>query len=211
MTSSRLVALPLTAQNVPANLRKLTFAAGLVLGLLAAAAALVTVDAPPASASTRFVDHGGRVLPAAHLYPIYWGKYWAPGRSASPTPDQITRAIRTVLTGSYQAGLAQYRNIGSADINGSRIITTSDSPSRFTDNDIEAVLNALFDAGVLPAADEQAIYVVTIPPGINTGEGDDLRSGVEYRLCVRGGGDSAGGAGAGGGRAGRVPGRPRAL
>ena len=174
MTCSRLIALRLTAQNVAAKLRKLAFAAGIALSLSTAVAASVIVEAPPASASTRFVDHGGRVLSAARVYLIYWGRYWAPDRSASPTPDQITRALRTVLAGPYQAGLAQYRTIGPAVLQGSRVITTSDPPSRFTDRNIEAFLNTLFDAEVLPAPDDQAIYVVTIPPGIYTGEGDDL-------------------------------------
>src|SRR6476659_7640553 len=155
MTCSRLIALRLTAQNVAAKLRKLTFAAGIALSLSTAVAASVIVEAPPASASTRFVDHGGRVLSAAHVYFIYWGRYWAPDRSASPTPDEITRALRTVLAGPYQAGLAQYRTIGPAVLQGSRVITTSDPPSRFTDRNIEA-------------------FVVTIPPGIGSGEDDHL-------------------------------------
>ena len=174
MTCSRLIALRLTAQNVSAKLRKLAFAAGIALSLSTAVAASVIVEAPPASASIRFVDHGGRVLSAAHVYLIYWGRYWAPDRVASPTPDQITHALRTVLAGSYLSALTQYRNIGPAVLGGSHVITTTDPPSRFTDEDIEAFLNTLFDAEVLPAPDDQAIYVVTIPPGIYTGEGDDL-------------------------------------
>jgi len=174
MTCSRLIALRLTAQNVAAKLRKLAFAAGIALSLSTAVAASVIVEAPPASASIRFVDHGGRVLSAAHVYLIYWGRYWAPDRVASPTPDQITHALRTVLAGSYLSALTQYRNIGPAVIGGSHVITTTDPPSRFTDRNIEAFLNTLFDAEVLPAPDDQAIYVVTIPPGIYTGEGDDL-------------------------------------
>ena len=174
MSSRLLVALPLTAQNVAAKLRKLAFAAGIALALSTGVVASVIVEAPPASASIRFVDHGGRVLSAAHVYLIYWGRYWAPDRVASPTPDQITHALRTVLAGSYLSALTQYRNIGPAVIGGSHVITTTDPPSRFTDEDIEAFLNTLFDAEVLPAPDDQAIYVVTIPPGIYTGEGDDL-------------------------------------
>jgi hypothetical protein len=84
------------------------------------------------------------------------------------------RALWTVLAGSYQAGLTQYRDIEPAAIRGSRVITTTDPPSRFTDRDIEAFLDVLFDAGVLPGPDAQAVYVVTIPPGIYSGEGDDL-------------------------------------
>jgi hypothetical protein len=168
----------MNAQNVPAKPRKLALAA-VALGMLAAAASVI-VTAPQVSASTRFVDHGGRVLSAARVYPIYWGKYWAPDRVASPTPDQITHALRTVLAGSYQAGLTQYRHIGSAVIHRPRVITVSDPRSHFTNRDIEAFLNTLFDAGVLPAPDDQAIYVVTIPPGIYSGEGDDLSGEHSY-------------------------------
>jgi len=174
MSSRLLVALPLTAQNVAAKLRKLAFAAGIALALSTGVVASVIVEAPPASASIRFVDHDGRVLSAAHVYLIYWGRYWAPDRSASPTPDQITRALRTVLAGPYQAGLAQYRTIGPAVLQGSRVITTSDPPSRFTDRNIEAFVSTLFDAGVLPPPATQALYVVTIPPGIGSGEDDHL-------------------------------------
>jgi hypothetical protein len=162
----------MNTHNVPAKLRKLALALGIALGLLAAAAASVIVPGPAASASTRFVDDGGRVLSSARIYPIYWGQYWAPG--AWPTADEITRALRTVLAGSYLSGLTQYRTIGPAVLHGSHVITTSDPPSRFTDKNIEAFLNAQFDAGILPGPDDNALYVVTIPPGINTGESDDL-------------------------------------
>src|SRR4029079_11583911 len=160
MTCSRLIALRLTAQNVAAKLRKLAFAAGIALSLSTAVAASVIVEAPPASASIRFVDHGGRVLSAAHVYLIYWGRYWAPDRVASPTPDQITHALRTVLAGSYLAGLTQYRDIGPAVLHRSHVITTSHPRSQFANGDIEAFLDALFDTGVLPGPDERAVYVV---------------------------------------------------
>ena len=60
----------MNTQNVPGKLRKLAVAAGIALSLSASVAASATVEAPPVSASTRFVDHGGRVLSAAHVYPI---------------------------------------------------------------------------------------------------------------------------------------------
>ena len=181
MSCSRFVALPLTARNVAAKLRKLAFTAAVAFGLSAAMTASVIVEAPPASASVGFVDHGGRVLSAAHIDLIYWGRYWAPDRSASPTADEITHALRTVLAGSYQAELAQYRTIGPAVIRGSRVITTSDPPSRFTDKDIEAFLSALFDAGILPGPDKQALYVVTIPPGIYFSETELVGEHSFYR------------------------------
>jgi hypothetical protein len=170
----------MTAQNVAASLRKIAFAAGIALSLSTAVAASLIVEAPPASAATRFLDHGGRVLTAPHVYPIYWGRYWAPDRVASPTPGEITHALRTVLTRSYLAGLTQYRHIGSAVIGESHVTTTTDPPSGFTNRSIEAFLNAQFDAGVLPGPDERALYMVTIPPGINTGEGDHLAGEHSY-------------------------------
>jgi hypothetical protein len=161
----------MTTQNVPAKLWKLAFAAGMAIGVLAAVAASLMVAAPQVSASTRFVDHGGRVLSSARVYPLYWGRYWAPARVASPTPDQITHALRTVLARSYLSGLTQYRNIGPAVIHGSHVITTSDPRSHFANRDIEAFLDAQFDAGVIAGPDDRAIYVVTIPPGIYSGDG----------------------------------------
>src|SRR5690242_16825926 len=128
-------------QNVPARLRKLAFAAGVALSLSAAVASVI-VAAPRATASTTFVDHSGRVLSSARVYPIYWGQYWAPG--AWPTPEEITHALATVLAGSYLAGLAQYRDIGPAVIHGSRVITTTDPRSGFTNRDLETFLDTQF-------------------------------------------------------------------
>jgi hypothetical protein len=164
----------MTAKNLPAKLRKLMVTAGIALSLSTVVAASATVAAPAASLATRFADHGGRVLSSARVYPIYWGRYWAPDRVASPTPDEITQALRTVLAGSYLAELAQYRDIGAAVLHGSHVITTSDPRGQFANRDIEAFLDAQFDAGVLPGPDEQAVYVVTIPPGIYSGESDEL-------------------------------------
>ena len=78
----------MNTHNVPGNLRKFVFAAGIALGLLAAAASVI-VAALQISVYARFVDHGGRVLSSARVYPLYWGRYWAPNRVASPTPDAI--------------------------------------------------------------------------------------------------------------------------
>lgn len=164
---------------MPAKLRKLAVAAGIAVGLLAAAASVIIAVAP-VGASTRFVDHGGRVLSAARVYPLFWGRYWAPNRVASPTPDEITHALGTVLAGSYLAGLAQYRHLGVAVLHESHVSTTTDPPSHFIDRDIEAFLDVQFDAGVFPGPDEQALYVVTIPPGIDSGEGDDLHCEHSY-------------------------------
>jgi hypothetical protein len=60
------------------------------------------------------------------------------------------------------------------------VITTTDPRSHFTNRDIESFLDALFDAGVLPGPDEQALYVVTVPPGIDSSEVDKLHGEHSY-------------------------------
>jgi hypothetical protein len=110
------------------------------------------------------------VLSAAQVYLIYWGSSWSPGVSGSPSSDEITSAIQTVVASSYLAGLAQYRNIGPAVIRGSLVVTSSEPPSEFTDDDIAAFLDAQFDAGALPAANDQALYFITIPAGARFAE-----------------------------------------
>jgi hypothetical protein len=92
----------------------------------------------------QFADHGGRVLSAARVYPIYWGRYWPltgshrRHRTRSPRPSD---GPRRVLPGRA----SQYRDIiGPAVLHGSHVITTSDPRSQFANRDIEAFLDAQF-------------------------------------------------------------------
>lgn len=130
-----------------------------------ASAALV-----PPSASGRFVDHHGPVLPAVQLYIVYWGSRWT-ATDVPSSPDQITTAMRTVMASSYLTGLAQYRGIGRGSVRGSTVITTSDPPSNFTDDDVSTLISAEFEAGAIPGPDpdNQTMYVVVMPVGISAG------------------------------------------
>jgi hypothetical protein len=155
----------MTARNVRADLRRLALAACLALSVAIGTGAAPTAATRPElrGGAAKFVDYGGRVLSAAQIYLIYWGSAWI-SRSASPTSDEITTAMQTVVASSYLAGLTQYRNVGPAVIHRSLVVTSSEPPSGFTDDDIAAFLDAQFDAGALPPANDQALYFVTIPP-----------------------------------------------
>lgn len=158
----------MTGHDVPANLRRRAVATGMALGLAITTSASVTAAAQPVSVTAKFADNGGPVLSAAQIYIIYWGRTWTPGLSASPAASQIASAVQTVVASSYLTGLAQYRNIGPATVSRSLVVTASDPPSEFTNDHIEAFLDALFDTGALPDPDDDALYLVTIPAGIHS-------------------------------------------
>ena len=81
----------MTAQNAPANLRKLALAVGLALGfVIGTGTAPIDASNPKLGAGTaRFVDHGGPVLSAAQVYLIYWGRAWTATGTVLPStrPD----------------------------------------------------------------------------------------------------------------------------
>jgi hypothetical protein len=122
--------------------------------------------------SGKFLDHHGPVLRAMQLYPIYWGDAWTAEPAASPTADQITTATRTMLASSYLTGLAQYRGIGQGFLRGSAVITTSQPPARFTEDQVRTFLSSQLDAGTVPQpdADNQTVYIVIMPTGARSAD-----------------------------------------
>ena len=148
-----------------AGLRKFAAGLGITLITLTHTSASPAAGALPTPGSVRFVDHGGPVLHTAHVHLAYWGSTWIASGTSHPTPDQITAAIRTLLAGPYLTGLAQYRDIRPAVLRGSTVITSSDPPAAFTDEQVGDLLNSQIDAGVLPEPDpdNQTLYIVVMP------------------------------------------------
>jgi hypothetical protein len=169
------------SRPAPFGLRKL--AAGLGIAVIAL---LHTTAAPartvPTSGPVRFLDRGGPVLTAAQTHLLYWGSAWRNIGISVPTPNEITAAFRTVLTGPYLSGLAQYRHIRPAVLAGSTMVATSDPPSRFRDDDVAAFLDAQLDTGVMPGPDagNQALYIVVIPVGVSAGGDSADFAGEHY-------------------------------
>jgi hypothetical protein len=148
-----------------AGLRKVAAGLGIALVTLTHTSASPAAGALPTPGSARFVDHGGPVLHTAQVHLAYWGSPWIASGTSHPTPDQITAAIRTLLAGPYLTGLAQYRDIKPAVVRGSTVITSSDPPAAFTDEQVSDFLNRHIDAGVLPEPDpdHQTLYIVVLP------------------------------------------------
>jgi hypothetical protein len=115
----------------------------------------------------KFVDRHGLVLSRELLYLIYWGSAWT-YLSTTPTADQATSAVRTMLASSYLAGLAQYRGVGRGEVRGSSVLASSEPPDGFTDDDVARFVRDQLAAGTIagPDADNQTVYGVVMPPGI---------------------------------------------
>jgi hypothetical protein len=128
----------------------------------------------PAGRHARFADQHGPVLPAPQLYLIYWGTGWMPQAAPAPAAAEVTGAARTLMASGYLTGLTQYRGTGHGALRGSALITSSDPPEGFTDDQVAAFIDAQLDAGAVPGPGpgNQTVYGVVMPPGVtpeNTG------------------------------------------
>ncbi len=110
-----------------------------------------------------FLQNGGRNYSGANVELIFWGSAWlAPG--ASPTPGEVTAAVRTIFNSSYFYPLKQYGvNVGKLDQ--SFTVTSPEPPNNVSSGDIESMLWDLV-GGKFPLPDQPGgrnIYVVFLP------------------------------------------------
>jgi hypothetical protein len=166
----------MTMQCSVAALRKLAAGAAATLAIVVSSGpplSAAAATAPP-TGSGRFLDHHGPVLRAVQLQLIYWGSAWTATGVLNPSPEQITTAMRVVMAGPYLTGLAEYRGIGAGVVRGSIVITASDPPDGFIDEDVTSFLDARLDAGSVPGPDRdnQTLYVVVMPTGIHSNKVD---------------------------------------
>lgn len=122
------------------------------------------------SAVNTFVDNGGVVLQVTQLQLVYWGAAWTSTAPApSPTAQQVTAACRTMMASAYLTGLAQYRGIGRGFVRGESVITSSNPPQGFRDQDVSNFIDAQLTAGALPApdVDNETLYCVVMPQGVS--------------------------------------------
>jgi hypothetical protein len=121
-------------------------------------------DAGP---GTTFVDNGGVILTRVNLQLIFWGSAWS--RSPTPSDIQIENAVTSILSGTYMSALAQYRGIEKGRYRGKVVVTSSDPPNPFSDQDIRnLVINLINNRTVpKPSEDSQILYCVVVPVGVN--------------------------------------------
>jgi hypothetical protein len=145
-----------------------------------AGATAAVIEAAPGLA--RFQDQGGPVITSVHLQLVFWGSTW----SNNPTPpvDDIARAARSIVSGPYMSGLAQYRGVGPGTLAGTTMAATSEPPARFSNQDVENLLTDLLAAGSFPSpsADDALLLLVIAPAGVSSQEDfDGLHSYFEWQ------------------------------
>ncbi len=117
-------------------------------------------DAEP---GTTVVDLGGPVLTNVHVHLIFWGSMWA-GNPFLAAVD-VTNAVTSILSGPYMTALSQYRGIGYGTLSGTTLVTTSNPPPVFSDQDVIDLITGLIQAGTVPTpgSDDQLLYCVIMP------------------------------------------------
>ncbi len=135
----------------------------------------VMVPLPPrnlASQATKegvsSVDSGGLVLTHVNVYLVYWGSAWA--QNPTPSADNITRSVASIMAGPYMSALAQYRNVGSGILYGKMLVTTSDPPKTFSSDDVSNFLKDLINMETVPGPNDvdQLLYCVIMPVGVSS-------------------------------------------
>jgi hypothetical protein len=114
------------------------------------------------------VDGGGLVLTHVNVYLVYWGSAWA--QNPTPSADDITKSVASILAGPYMSALAQYRNVGSGTLCGNILVTTSDPPKTFSSDDVSNLLKDLINMETVPGPNDmdQLLYCVIMPVGVSS-------------------------------------------
>ena len=146
--------------------------------------------------------HGGNILPAAKVVPIYWGTYWGSGAGASQrsTMNLFLQQFGTnshygIITQYYDTTTGSTRFIGltSLEATGATGWYDASNPSsaRVTDAMVQAEVNKYLSTH---AFNNQTIYEVFIGPAYYSYDGGATSCGGTYlQYCAYHGAYTAGG------------------
>lgn len=114
------------------------------------------------------VDNGGLVLTHVNVYLVFWGSAWA--QNPTPSADDITKSVTSIMAGPYMSALDQYRNVGSGTLCGKMLVTTSDPPTTFSNDDVSNLLKNLINMQTVPGPNDvdQLLYCVIMPVGVSS-------------------------------------------
>ena len=144
-------------------------------GIVRAQGGAVMVPLPPRNLASQAikggvssVDGGGLVLTHVNVYLVYWGSAWA--QNPTPSADDITKSVTSIMAGPYMSALAQYRNVGSGILYGKMLVTTSDPPKTFSSDDVSNLLKDLINMQTVPGPNDvdQLLYCVIMPVGVSS-------------------------------------------
>lgn len=126
------------------------------------------------SQGSSIVDLNGLVIKGIEVHLIFWGTEWA--GQASPSTDEVIKAVQNILSGSYLSGLAQYRGIGNGTFLGTTFITSFNPPNPFSSDDVAQFVLKLISTSQVPKPedDQQIWYCVIMPAGVACNQADLL-------------------------------------
>ncbi len=117
--------------------------------------------------------HGGPVIHAVQVIPIYWGAFWAqPNGVALST--QVNAFFDSVLVGSYLEMLREYSSpsttiglgnrLPSHTISGNEPGVATAAGRKVTDPQIQTAISGWIAANTVPAPTANTLYFVYLPP-----------------------------------------------
>ena len=119
--------------------------------------------------------HGGDILPAAHVVPIYWGSYWGSGTGATERSTMNsfysqfgTNSHYQTLTQYYDTTTGSTRYIGLTSLYSGEWYDSSNPPTNVTDAAVQGEVNKYLSSHTF---NDQTIYEVFIPPSSYSTDG----------------------------------------
>ena len=114
------------------------------------------------------VEGAGLVLTHVNVYLVFWGSAWA--QNPTPPADDITKSVASIMAGPYMSALDQYSNVGSGTLCGKILVTTSDPPTQFSNDDVSNLLKNLINMQTVPGPNDvdQLFYCVIMPVGVSS-------------------------------------------
>jgi hypothetical protein len=157
-----------------------------------AASALSSTLDPAPPVSQLLIDNGGPLLASPQVELIFWGTAWQTPDPAAPlqlhdpigpSPATISSALATILASSYTSALHQYRGLTAAHLRASILLAPYAPPALFSTADVQVFLQSQIRLGALPApaSNPDLLYVVMLPPTVNSLPHEGLAAHDSFR------------------------------
>jgi len=127
----------------------------------------------PIAPTAQLTYHGGPVLGAVQVVPIYWGAFWANG-DGSQLATELDAFFDFILTTSLMDLLGEYSTTTTMIGHGGRLSSvkvTASEPGdptatgrQVSDEQIQQALQGWIVAGTIPATTANTLYFVYLPP-----------------------------------------------
>lgn len=123
--------------------------------------------------------YGGPVIAQVKIVGVFWSD-----RVDSQVRSQMADFYSTLVTSPMLDFLSEYntpnQSINEGSYGGDYVITPNNSSTSLQDSDVQAEIQAQIDAGNLPPADANTLFMVHFPPGVKITMADGSASCVDF-------------------------------